>query len=113
MQQGGLADGEQRCRPAAVPSGHGPGRPDKIRGAGHLAMEIAGIKRSAPDGFVDPAQLGDGELGSTEGRGEGGVLELRPGAFDTVGQDPTVVERQGGHPVEDLLDGVQGCGGGV
>ena len=58
----------------------------------HLAVEVAGVQRLAPDRLVDGAQLGDRELGADEGGGQRGVLQLGPGPFQPVGEDPAVVE---------------------
>ena len=69
---------------------------DEPLGVDDLAVEVAGIERGVPDDFVDRAQVADGEGGTAEGGGQGGVLQPGAGALDGVVEDIGVVEGQGG-----------------
>jgi len=85
---------EAGAGPAARAAGLGgvAGRFDETGDGQHLAMEVGGVQSFAPDGLVDLAELGDRERLADERGGERRVLELRPGAFQTVGEDAGVVE---------------------
>ena len=75
---------------------------DEPVGGKDFALEVAGVDGGVPDGFVDAAQVGQGEGGVAERGGDGGVLEFGAGAFDAVAQDLGVVE--GEVAVERLVD---------
>ena len=55
-------------------------------------MEVRPVELHSPDRLVDRVEVGHGERLTAEGGGKPGVLELRPGPLDTVGEDPVVVE---------------------
>src|SRR5690348_1091854 len=59
------------------------------------APEVGGVELHTPDGFVDCAQLGEGEGGADEGGGDAGALELDADALDGVGDDLAMVEGEG------------------
>ena len=66
-------------------------------------MEVPGVQRAAPDGFIDAAELDDGEFLREERRGQRGVLDLCAGAVESVGDDAGVVE---GERAEGLRTGL-------
>jgi hypothetical protein len=70
MEEGGGAGAVQAGGAAAVAGGGAPGLDDEAGGAGDLPVEVARVERGAPDRFVDPAELGDGELAVAEGGAE-------------------------------------------
>ncbi|EGJ74303.1 putative DNA hydrolase [Streptomyces sp. Tu6071] len=55
-------------------------------------MKIPGIEHHAPDRLVDPSEFADREFRGTESSGERGILDLRAGALDPVGENARVVE---------------------
>src|SRR5690242_7562403 len=69
-----------------------PGGYDETGGGQHLAAEVGGVQFDAPDGFVDAAQVGDGEWFLEERGGQAGVLEFGAGPVDGVGENAVVVE---------------------
>ena len=69
-----------------------------------LRWKLRGSSSHPPDGLVDLPELMDGECLRAERGANGGVLELRPGAFDCVRQDPVVIEGQLVSSSEDGVD---------
>jgi hypothetical protein len=72
---------------------------------GSAASEVGGVERFSPAGFVDVAQLAEGELGADEGGGEVAVLEAGLGGGEGVEEDPVVVEGERDGFVDDVGDG--------
>src|SRR5580700_12187160 len=91
QQEGGAATIQLRWT-AAPGRGRLAGLHEEALRPGDLAVEVARVERGAPDDLVHAAQLGDGELLPAERRGQRGVLELGPSAFQPVAQYPLVVE---------------------
>src|SRR5215472_18456363 len=101
MEQLGLTAPVQLGRPAAGRTRRAGLDEESVR-AGHLPVEVARIEWSVPDDLIDPAQVGDGELVTAEGRAERCVLELRPRSLDAVLENPAVVEGKLGQVSERL-----------
>ena len=100
MQQAGIPAGVELRGPATVTGRRLGGRFQEARCRCDLAVEVAGVERSTPHGFVDAAKPGDREQVTAERGGEWRVLELRSGALDTVAEDHVMVESQPGRFVQ-------------